>query len=216
LKIGSTINAGVARVNIAEILIDRGELAEAEELLLETLPLWKASRHRYFLGYCLSCLGRASLRAGRFDEALKRLEEARAIFVHVGTESEVPPVDARIAECRVRMGDLDAALALVDGLLSRAGSSNAVATVTPLLKRVRAQALLQRGDLCGSRQELQAGLAAARARKDPLEIALTLLSLIEIDHLECVEPPPDLVAESSALVESLKIRIVPRLPVAAP
>jgi class 3 adenylate cyclase/tetratricopeptide (TPR) repeat protein len=216
LKIGSTINAGVARVNIAEILIDRGELAEAEELLLETLPLWKASRHRYFLGYCLSCLGRASLRAGRFDEALKRLEEARAIFVHVGTESEVPPIDARIAECRVRMGDLDAALAMVDGLLSRAGSSNAVATVTPLLKRVRAQALLQRGDLCGSRQELEAGLAAARGRKDPLEIALTLLSLIEIDHLECVESPPELVAESSALVESLKIRIVPRLPVAAP
>jgi hypothetical protein len=43
-----------------------------------------------------------------------------------------------------------------------------------------------------------------------------LLSLIEIHRLEDVEPPSDLAAESTSLVESLKIRIVPRLPVAAP
>ena len=92
LKIGSTINAGVARINIAEILIDRGELAEAEELLLETLPLWKASRYRYFLGACLSLLGRASLRAGRLDEALKRLEEAKSEFsCRSGRRTKCPP-----------------------------------------------------------------------------------------------------------------------------
>jgi class 3 adenylate cyclase/tetratricopeptide (TPR) repeat protein len=216
LKIGSTANAAVSRINIAEILIDRGELAEAEEILQETLPLWKASRHRYFLGVCLSLLGRASLRAGRHDEALKRLEEARAIFVQVGAEDEVPPVDARIAECRVCMGETNAALALVDGLLSRAGSSNAVARLAPLLKRVRAHALLQRGDLAGVRRELEASLAEGRVRKDLLEIALTLLSLIELHHLEGVEPPVALVTESNSLVETLKIRNVPHLPVAAP
>ncbi len=197
LKIGSTINAGVARINIAEILIDRGELAEAEELLLETLPLWKASRHRFFLGACLSFLGRASLRAGRLDEALKRLEEARANFVQVGAESEVPPVDARIAECRVCMGQIDPALALVDGLLSRAGSSDAVERVVPLLKRVRAHALMQRSDFVNARQELDAGLAAARARKDLLEIALALLSLVELHRLEGVDPPPALITRAT-------------------
>ncbi len=216
LKIGSTINAGVARLNIAEILIDRGEPAEAEELLQETLPLWKASRHRYFLGYCLSFLGRASLRAGRLDEALKRLEEARAIFVQVGAENEVPSVDARIAECRVRMNDLDAALALVDGLLGCAGSSNAVATVAPLLKRVRAQVLLQRGDVSGSRQALEAGLAAARERRNLFEAALTMLSLIELDRLEGIEPPLEMVTESRSLLASLKVRAVPPAPLPAP
>jgi tetratricopeptide (TPR) repeat protein len=146
LKIGSTINAALARINIAEILIDRGELAEAEELLLETLPLWKSSRHRYFLGYCLAFLGRASLRAGRLDEALKRLEEARALFVHVERSTKCL---RRCSNRRVPRshGRSRCGLALVDGLLGRAGSSNAVATVVPLLKRVRAQALLQRGDL---------------------------------------------------------------------
>ena len=206
----------MARINIAEILIDRGELAEAEELLLETLPLWKASRHRYFLGACLSFLGRVSLRAGRLDEALKRLEEARANFVHVGAEYEVPPVDARIAECRVCMGEIDAALTLVDGLLSRVGSSDAVARMAPLLKRVRAHALLLRSDYVDARQELEASLAAARARKDLLEIALTLLSLIELHRLEGVDPPSALITESNSLVATLKIRSVPHLPVVAP
>ena len=92
--------------------------------------LWKASRYRYFLAACLSQLGRASLRAGDLVEALKRLEEAKAHFVHVGAAEELPPVEAWIAECRVGMGDFDSALALVDGLLSRAGSSNGVAKVT--------------------------------------------------------------------------------------
>ncbi len=34
----------------AEILIDRGEWAEADALLLETLPFWKASQYHYHLG----------------------------------------------------------------------------------------------------------------------------------------------------------------------
>ena len=208
VKIGNALNVAIARINIAEILIDRGELAEAEELLLETLPLWKASQYRFFLGACLSLLGRLSLRAGRLDEALKRLEESKANFVHVG-KGEVPPIDARIAECRVFKGDTDAGLALVDGLLGRAGSSNGGTKLAPLLKRVRAHALLQRGDLSGARQALETSLAAGRARKDLFETALTLLSLIELYRLEGAEPPSELVTESTALLDRLKIRVVP-------
>jgi tetratricopeptide (TPR) repeat protein len=58
LKIGSTVNAALARVNVAEILTDRGEWAEAQAVLLETLPFWRASQFRYFLAACLSLLGR--------------------------------------------------------------------------------------------------------------------------------------------------------------
>ena len=51
-----------------------------------------------------------SLRLGRFEEALSRLAEAKENFLHVGAEEEIPAVDARIAECRLAMGDLDGAL----------------------------------------------------------------------------------------------------------
>ncbi len=109
-KIGSTVSAALARINMAEILIDRGEWAEAEVMLLETLPLWKASGYRYWLGACLSLLGRVSLRLGRLRRGA---QPAR------GSEGQLPAgrsgaggraVDARIAECRLAMGNPEAAL----------------------------------------------------------------------------------------------------------
>ena len=104
VKIGDTVAAALARDNSADILIDRGEWAEAEALLKETLPLWKASQWRYYLAGCLWYLGRASLCLGRFDEAIARLEEAKANFAHVGAEEQIPTVEARIAECHGGQG----------------------------------------------------------------------------------------------------------------
>ena len=168
LKIGDTVGAALARINVAEILTDRGEWAAAETLLLETLPLWKASQYHYYLGACLSLLGRVSLRLGRFEEAQARLEDAKSNFLHVGAMQEVPPVDARIAECRVAMGNADAALQLAGGMLGQASSSNGVARMVPLLERVQGHALLQQGDLWSARDALEASLGAARERHEPL------------------------------------------------
>jgi tetratricopeptide (TPR) repeat protein len=212
LKVGDTIGAALARVNMAEILTDRGEWAEAEALLLETLPLFKASAWRYYLGACLSYLGRVSLCLGRLDEAMSRLEEAKAHFVDVGAEEQVPAIDARIAECRVAKGDIDAALVQVGGMLGRASESNGVARVVSLLERVQAHALLKQGDLWGARDSLEAGLAAARERHDLFEVALTSLSLIELDRLEGVEPALEVVNESRQLLSTLKVRAVPPVP----
>ena len=148
-KIGNTVGAALARVNVAEILIDRGEWAEAEVLLLETLPLWKSSQYRYYLGGCLWFLGRVSLCLGRFEEALNRLEEAKSNFLHVGAEEQVPAIDARIAECRVAMGNVDVALELAEGLLRRAAESNGVARVVSLLERVHGARTFEAGRSVG-------------------------------------------------------------------
>ena len=212
LKVGNTVQEGLTRINIGEILIDRGELAEAEQLLVETLPLWKASQHRLFLGATLLLLGRASLRAGRCDEALKRLDEARMHFVAVEAEDDIPAIDACIAECRIFMGDLDAAVELVEGMLKRTGSSNAVARMVPLLRRIRAHVLLEHGDLVGAQRELDASLAVARERRDLFEITRTLLSLIHVHRLKGVEAPVELLAESNALVDKLRIKVLPPVP----
>ncbi|OLE18068.1 MAG: hypothetical protein AUG50_07080 [Betaproteobacteria bacterium 13_1_20CM_3_63_8] len=214
-KIGSRVVAATASINIAEILTDRGEWAEAEAILLETLPLWKASQYRLYLGACLLVLGRVSLRLGRLEEALGRLEDAKSNFLQVGAEQEVPPVEARIAECHVAMGNVDAALTLARGMLSRASESNGVARVVPLLGRVQAHALLLQGDPWGARDALEASLAAARQRQDLFELTLTSLSLIELDRLEGVEPPLEMVTESRSLLSSLKVRAVPSVPLPA-
>jgi class 3 adenylate cyclase/tetratricopeptide (TPR) repeat protein len=212
LKIGDTVAAALARDNSADILIDRGEWVEAEALLKETLPLWKASQWRYYLAGCQWYLGRVSLCLGRFDEAIANLQEAKANFLHVGAEEQVPTIEARIAECYVAKGDVDAALELVRGLLGRASESNGVARVVPLLERVQGHALLKQGDLWGARDSLEASLAAARERKELFEATLTMLSLIELDRLEGVEPPLEMVTETRNLLASRKVRAVPPVP----
>lgn len=212
LKLGGIVYAALARINIAEILIDRGEWAEAEALLLETLPVWKASQQVYFLAGCLNLLGRALMRLGRFDEALARLEEAKAKFAQVGAEGEVPTIEARIAECRVAMGKPDDALRLANEMLDRADSSNGIARMVPLLQRVKGHALMQQEDLWGARDALEASLAAARERNNQFEAALTMLSLIELDRLEGVEPPHEMVTESRSVISTFKVRAVPPVP----
>ena len=156
--------AALPRINSAEILIDRGEWAEAEVFLAGDAAVWKASQYRYYLGGCLLLLGRVALRLGRLDEALSRLEEAKANFLHVGAEQD-PGVDARIAECRVAMGNADGALELAREILGRASESSGWQSVVPLVERVQAHALILQGDLWGARDALEASLAAARERK---------------------------------------------------
>ena len=156
-----------------------------------------------------------SLRLGRLDEALSRLEEARANFLQVGAENELPPIDARIAECRLAMGNPDAALELVRGMLGRASESNGIARAVPLLERIQGHALLQQGDLWSARDALEASLEAARERHNLFEAALTMLSLIELDRLEGVEPPLEMVTESRSLLGNLKVRAVPPVPLPA-
>lgn len=211
-RIGDLVDAEVARLNAAEILTDRGELGEAEKILVESLPRWRALQYRYFLGACLFMLGRVSLRAARYPDALVRLDEARAHFVHVGAEQEVLDVDARIAECRAFMRETDAAYELALATLARVAASKGVPKVKPLLDRVRGHALLQRGDDSSARAAFESSLAAARARRDLLEITLTSLSLIELHRLGGVEPPAEIVAESDALLSALKIKSVPPMP----
>ena len=184
-------------------------------MLLETLPFWKTSQYHYYLAACLSLLGRVSLRRGRFDEALTRLQEAKANFLHVGAEQEVPAVDARIAECHVALHKPELALQLLAPMLDSASASTGVARIMPLITRVQGHALLQQGDTWGARDALDASLAAARERNDYFEATLTTLSLIELDRLEGVEPALDIVEESKGLLARLKIRAVPAVPLPA-
>jgi class 3 adenylate cyclase/tetratricopeptide (TPR) repeat protein len=212
LKVGNLVHAAAARLNVAEILTDRGELAEAESLLQQTLPLWKSSEYRYFLGACHWMLGRVSLRGNRIDEALSRFEEARKVLLEVGAEHEVVDIDARVAECRLLKGDPDAALAAAEEILGRTDGAEAVARLTPALQRVRGYAMLLQADPFGARDAFDASVAIARERNDPFELALTLNALTELDRLEGVEPPQEMVDESRAILARLKVRALPPVP----
>ena len=211
LKIGSRHDAELARTNMAEILTERGELNAAEKVLHELVPFWRALEHRYYLGTCLCLLGRAALRAGRFNEALSRLESARAHCMHVAAQTEVFEVDARIAECRLHMGAFADALELTRAMRTRGVPKGAAKTI-PVLDRVRGLALLRLGDRRSAREALEASLRAARERRDRFEVMLTLYALIELDRAEGRDPAAELVAESNSILSALKVRAIPAVP----
>ena len=206
LKLGSTVDATLALMNIGEILSDRGEFAEAEGTLVEILPVWKASKYRFLLGGCLLLLGRVSLRAGRLEEAVRRLDEAKTHLQHVHAEHELLDIEGRIAQCRVRAGEPAAGLELASAALVRARTVKGGAKAVALLERTRGHALRQLGDPVRARQAYDTSLAAARARGDLLETSLSLRALIDLDYAANTQAPADLVAESEKLTGMLKIR----------
>ena len=72
--------------------------------------------------------------------------------------------------------------------------------------------LIRQGDLWGARDALEASLAAAKEQHSLFESTLTMLSLIELDRLEGVEPQLEMVSESRSVLASLKVRAVPPFP----
>jgi tetratricopeptide (TPR) repeat protein len=211
-KLGSGIDATLARMNLAEVLSDRGDLADAQALLQEALLVWRASKYRYLLGGCLWLLGRVLLRAERIDEALARLTEARSLFAAVKREEEVLDVDARIAECRLFAGDAEASAAMVDGALARARASKDHGKAIALLERVRGHTLLSQKRFADARTALEASLGAARARHDRQDTMLALHSLVEAHRREGTQAPRELVTELQTLASQLAVRALPPIP----
>lgn len=211
-KVGNVVDAGGASMNMAEILADRGEHAEAEALLQQTLPVWKSSEYRYLLAACYWLLGRVALRANRLDDALARFGDAKRLFVEVGAEHEVQDIDARVAECTLLQGDPEAALAQADEVLARTVCVEAIDRLKPQLNRVRGYALLLLADPFAAREAFEASLAIARERREVFELALTLNALIALDRLEGVEPPQAMVDECRDLLARLKVRALPPVP----
>ena len=210
--VGKSLTVAMASLGIAEILSDRGEFDVAESTFQQTVPVWKSSGYRYFLGYTLWMLGRLSLRVGRIDEALSRLAEGKALLVEAGAGHEVLDVDARIAECHLFNNDPESALALADAILAKEDLSGTIARITPQLNRVRGYAMLMQADPFGARESFEAGLAVARERNEQFEVVLALNALVELDRLEGVEPAQEVVDEQRAAIAKLKIRALPATP----
>jgi hypothetical protein len=75
--------------------------------------------------------------------------------------------------------------------------------------------MLLQADPFGARDALESSVAIARERKDRFETALTLNAMVDLDRLEGVEPPQELVDESRAAIAALKIRALPAVPAIA-
>ena len=210
-RLGDPVGAANDRANIAEILVDQGDLQTAEELLVQTARVWRATGEHYAYGFVLLQLARIAAMTGRIDEARELMERAREEYTLVGAPGQVLEVDARDAECLVLAGDARGALERCAAVEARLEVDEGVNVLTPLLERVRGYAYLQLGDLELARTHLERGIAAARDRGADHDVALSMQAMARLVRIERGSSD-SLEAESGEILARLGIRAVPAVP----
>ena len=203
--------AATISANVAEILSDRGQLKEADQMGREALRILRGVGLKSAIAFGLNIVGRIACRSGRYAEALELLEQARAVNHEIGDQPEELESDVRIAECLAMQGRSAQALELATEALVRSETLGGPAT--PQLQRVRGCALAQLGRLAEARVALQESVAGARDREAEYEEALALHGLARIAAMEERPDAPELEARYRAIFEGLGVVAAPVIPI---
>ncbi|HUQ40661.1 MAG TPA: adenylate/guanylate cyclase domain-containing protein [Acidimicrobiales bacterium] len=178
-RVGNATDAGVGSCNIAEVLADQGHLDEAEATLTEAIAEWRSVGFDLGVALATRHLGRIATRRNDTATARRLLEQARATFTDHELRAKEAEVDAWLAECALRDGDVRLAEHLAAAVLATADERGG-GELVPMLLRVRALALAGAGRTDAALEEIDASIAAARTRGASLELALGLESRIWI------------------------------------
>jgi tetratricopeptide (TPR) repeat protein len=211
--VGDPVTAALASDNGAEILCERGELEEAEARLRDSLRVWKAAGNRFMLGACFELLARVAARAGRLEDALGFLRDAKDAYVAVGAREDELGADAREAEFRVVMGAASEALALADVAAERAQAEEGEGLNGSLIARVRGYALAQLHRDEEARAAFEEGVRVARTREEPYDVALSLIGLARLQRARQGTFDDAALEEASAIIERLGVIAVPAIPI---
>jgi class 3 adenylate cyclase/tetratricopeptide (TPR) repeat protein len=203
--------AATISANVAEILSDRGQLEEADQMGREALRILRGAGLKSAIAFGLNIVGRVACRSGRYAEALELLEQGRAVNHEIGDQPEELESDVRIAECLAMQGRSAQALELATEALVRSETLGGPAT--PQLQRVRGCALAQLGRLSEARVALQESVAGARDREAEYEEALALHGLARIAAMEEGPDAPELEARYRAIFKRLGVVAAPVIPI---
>jgi len=177
-QIGREYDAAGNAANRAEVLVQQGNLDEVSSIIGAASQVWLATGATSLLAFGATILGRAALARNEFTEALAHLSEARMLCVGLGETDEVATIDSVIAQCHLQRGDATAALDAAQAALDRADVVGGPST--PLLRRVRGEALLAMGRTSEGHESLRLSLADARRRDAKHEIAAALGALLRV------------------------------------
>jgi len=173
-RIGDRSLGALMKYNLAEILIDRGLLDDAEPLIREVIRLWKAAGAEADTAEANRELARLLARRGEFDQARTLLDATRAYQVQEGIAAEVLKTDMRRAELMLLEGRPADALEIVASAERSAASTEGGGVLETSLLRLRGSALVQLGWLAPANEALADALRRARNDGDRLEEALSL------------------------------------------
>ena len=181
---GNSANAAFGDCNVGELLSDQGHWEEAEMLLRRARQVWRATGYEWGVAYATSQLGRLAARSGHQGQAMSRLLDALARFRALGVDGDVQYAEALLAEAAAFAGDGGTALVTADRLLAEPD----IGLLEPLLRRVRAFALAQGGEVADATGELRTALAVARAQHQDYESLVALDALAALTRADTGAP----------------------------
>ncbi len=123
---GNVWGVGVPMASRAEILSDQGHLDDASRIFEDALAVVKGARMQVEVAYVTYLRGRLCTRAGRFDEALELLNEARRYCADASIIGDVLLIDIFLAECHLRAGRPEQARDCATDALVRASAADRI------------------------------------------------------------------------------------------
>jgi tetratricopeptide (TPR) repeat protein len=202
-RVGRDVDAVMNAANRAEVLIGQGRVADIDEILEVAARVWRGAGNTGALSFGLTLMGRAELIRGDYDEALGHLAEARRLSEEIGETDEIATIDGLRALAYLRRGDVSEALEVVIAALADEVATGGPAT--PMLERVRGEALIASGAAAAGYAALRDSLEDARRRGARPEIAETLEALLRLNAPASSVERADWRAERAAIVKALGI-----------
>ncbi len=209
---GDTVGAAATRVNVGDMLLRQGRLAEAEPILRALLPVLRGLALDDFHAAATRTLGLVLIQSGRVEEGRTMLDTARAALSATGQAGEVVETDAAIAQALLETGSPEGAAALALDAAKRADSLGA-GYLLPTLHRVRGAALADSDRPEEALEALAEALGACESQGGELERGFVLAEQARVEASLGDSAAADrLAAESAQALDALGFVGSPRYP----
>jgi tetratricopeptide (TPR) repeat protein len=209
VRTGNVVDAAIVDTNIAELLVKRRQLDEAEDMLRGAIRVMRGTEFGEGASYAELQLARVYVERGALDEADRMLDSVAEEFAQLGQAVSSLECALAQAESRLRAGRPAAALDVVDRAAAAAGEDAVL--FGPQVALARARALAALGREGEAEQEVKSGLGSAREQGLPYEEGMLLLAKAEITRIRGHRPDPSELEAATSILEGLGVRRGPPL-----
>ena len=204
-RAGDRLRTGAPQNNMAEILIDQGKAAQAEEILVELQADWGRLSYPIGVGVATLNLGRAALRAGDFGRAGAMLAEASEQFAALESRYYLSECELSMLELRLRSRAGQNDVADVERVSADIDAREGDPYLAYPLARMMAVALARSGDAGRALEVITASVNQAEVAGYLYDLAAALRLRAALAPLAGQEPEADDQSRSDNLFTSLGV-----------
>jgi class 3 adenylate cyclase/tetratricopeptide (TPR) repeat protein len=202
--LGNVVDVGFVEANIGELLVNQLRLDDAEPLLVHASRVLRASGEILQAHFAELQLGRVLTERGDFDAAMLILERVNnEVLENEFTDLEFEAAHY-LADCLIRRGDPDEALALLTQAWRDAGDDASI--FRPTEARLRGSALAATGRTDDAIVSIDYGLKSAREQNIEYEVAQLLVVRADVIDADQTELANECRAEAEEIFSRLGVR----------